>query len=80
MEQGARQNVLELILSLATDVAYFRISVPAVGPATVGSGGKASGKLRGVLCLLTADDRTSELPVGYSERLHERLAAVIARE
>jgi len=23
---------------------------------------------------LTADDRTFELPVGYSERLHERLA------
>jgi predicted anti-sigma-YlaC factor YlaD len=27
--------------------------------------------------ILTADDRTYELPVGYSERLHERLAAVI---
>ena len=27
--------------------------------------------------VLTADDRTYELPVGYSERLHERLTAVI---
>jgi len=24
--------------------------------------------------VLTADDRTFELPVGYSKRLHERLA------
>jgi anti-sigma factor RsiW len=29
------------------------------------------------ILILTADDRTYELPVGYSERLHERLAAVI---
>jgi predicted anti-sigma-YlaC factor YlaD len=28
--------------------------------------------------VLTADNRTYELPVGYSERLHERLTAVIA--
>ena len=27
--------------------------------------------------VLTADDRTYELPVGYSERLHARLTAVI---
>jgi len=27
------------------------------------------------ILVLTADDRTFELPVGYSERLHERLAA-----
>jgi len=27
--------------------------------------------------VLTADDRTYELPVGYSERLHEKLAAII---
>jgi hypothetical protein len=26
------------------------------------------------ILVLTADDRTFELPVGYSERLHERLA------
>ena len=26
------------------------------------------------ILILTADDRTFELPVGYSERLHERLA------
>jgi predicted anti-sigma-YlaC factor YlaD len=32
------------------------------------------------ILVLTADDRTYELPVGYSERLHERLAAVIRRE
>jgi len=25
------------------------------------------------ILILTADDRTFELPVGYSERLHERL-------
>jgi len=31
------------------------------------------------ILVLTADDRTYELPVGYSERLHERLAAVIGR-
>jgi len=30
------------------------------------------------ILVLTADDRTYELPVGYSERLHERLAAVLA--
>jgi anti-sigma factor RsiW len=29
------------------------------------------------ILVLTADDRTYELPVGYSERLHERLEAVI---
>lgn len=29
------------------------------------------------ILILTADDRTYELPVGYSERLHQRLAAVI---
>ena len=28
--------------------------------------------------VLTADNRTYELPVGYSERLHQRLKAVIA--
>jgi len=28
--------------------------------------------------VLTADDRTYELPLGYSERLHARLNAVIA--
>jgi predicted anti-sigma-YlaC factor YlaD len=27
--------------------------------------------------VLTADDRTFELPVGYSERLHARLRAVL---
>jgi hypothetical protein len=26
------------------------------------------------ILILTADDRTFELPVGYSERLHERVA------
>jgi anti-sigma factor RsiW len=31
------------------------------------------------ILLLTADDRTYELPVGYSERLHAKLEAVIAR-
>jgi len=31
------------------------------------------------ILILTADDRTYELPVGYSDRLHERLAAVIER-
>ncbi len=31
------------------------------------------------ILVLTADDRTYELPIGYSERLHERLTAVIAR-
>jgi predicted anti-sigma-YlaC factor YlaD len=30
------------------------------------------------ILVLTADDRTYELPVGYSERLHEKLTAVIA--
>jgi anti-sigma factor RsiW len=29
------------------------------------------------ILVLTADDRTYELPLGYSARLHERLAAVI---
>jgi len=29
------------------------------------------------ILVLTADDQTYELPVGYSERLHERLAAVL---
>ena len=29
------------------------------------------------ILILTADDRTFELPVGYSERLHERLAKEI---
>ena len=29
------------------------------------------------ILVLTADDRTYELPVGYSERLHERLRAVV---
>ena len=29
------------------------------------------------ILVLTADDRTSELPIGYSERLHQRLAAVL---
>jgi anti-sigma factor RsiW len=32
------------------------------------------------ILVLTADDRTYELPVGYSERLHQRLTAVIERE
>jgi len=31
------------------------------------------------ILVLTADNRTFELPVGYSERLHERLKAEIAR-
>ncbi|HYA63399.1 MAG TPA: anti-sigma factor [Candidatus Sulfotelmatobacter sp.] len=30
------------------------------------------------ILVLTADDRTYELPVGYSERLHQRLTAVLA--
>jgi anti-sigma factor RsiW len=29
------------------------------------------------ILILTADDRTYELPVGYSERLHERLTEVL---
>jgi predicted anti-sigma-YlaC factor YlaD len=29
------------------------------------------------ILVLTADDRTYELPVGFSERLHERLATVL---
>jgi predicted anti-sigma-YlaC factor YlaD len=29
------------------------------------------------ILVLTADDRVYELPVGYSARLHERIAAVI---
>jgi anti-sigma factor RsiW len=32
------------------------------------------------ILVLTADDRTYELPLGYSARLHERLAAVIGGE
>jgi predicted anti-sigma-YlaC factor YlaD len=31
------------------------------------------------ILVLTADDRTFELPVGYSERLHERLKEEIER-
>ncbi len=30
------------------------------------------------ILVLTADDRTFELPVGYSERLHKRLAKELA--
>ena len=30
------------------------------------------------ILVLTADNRTYELPVGYSERLHERLSAVLS--
>lgn len=29
------------------------------------------------ILILTADHRTYELPVGYSERLHEKLSAVL---
>ena len=32
------------------------------------------------ILLLTADDRTFELPVGFSKRLHERLAQELADE
>jgi hypothetical protein len=32
------------------------------------------------ILILTADDRTYELPVGYSKRLHERLERVIREE
>jgi predicted anti-sigma-YlaC factor YlaD len=32
------------------------------------------------ILVLTADNRTYELPVGYSERLHERLAKVLQEE
>ena len=32
------------------------------------------------ILVLTADDRTYELPVGYSERLHARLSAMLAGE
>lgn len=32
------------------------------------------------ILVLTADERTYELPVGYSARLHERLTAVIEGE
>jgi anti-sigma factor RsiW len=32
------------------------------------------------ILVLTADDRTYELPVGYSERLHARLEAVFSRK
>jgi hypothetical protein len=31
------------------------------------------------ILILTADERTFELPVGYSNRLHERLAKELAR-
>jgi anti-sigma factor RsiW len=31
------------------------------------------------ILVLTADDRTFELPVGYSKRLHERLKEEIAK-
>ncbi|HKE34603.1 MAG TPA: zf-HC2 domain-containing protein [Candidatus Acidoferrum sp.] len=31
------------------------------------------------ILILTADDRTFELPVGFSERLHERLAKEIEK-
>lgn len=30
------------------------------------------------ILVLIADDRTFELPVGYSERLHEKLSKIIA--
>ena len=32
------------------------------------------------ILVLTADDRTYELPVGYSERLHAKLKAAMATE
>jgi putative zinc finger protein len=32
------------------------------------------------ILVLTADDRTFELPVGFSERLHERLAKELGSE
>jgi anti-sigma factor RsiW len=32
------------------------------------------------ILVLTADERTYELPAGYSERLHQRLTVVIAEE
>jgi predicted anti-sigma-YlaC factor YlaD len=32
------------------------------------------------ILVLTADDRTYELPVGYSERLHERLEKILREE
>ena len=32
------------------------------------------------ILVLTADDRTFELPVGYSERLHQRLARALENE
>ena len=32
------------------------------------------------ILVLTADERTYELPVGYSERLHAKLEAVIAED
>ncbi len=32
------------------------------------------------ILILTADDRTFELPVGFSERLHERLAKELESE
>jgi len=32
------------------------------------------------ILVLTADDRTYELPVGYSERLHQRLERMLREE
>jgi predicted anti-sigma-YlaC factor YlaD len=32
------------------------------------------------ILVLTADDRTYELPVGYSERLHKRLEKALRKE
>ena len=32
------------------------------------------------ILVLTADDRTYELPLGYSERLHARLARLISQD
>jgi hypothetical protein len=32
------------------------------------------------ILVLTADDRTFELPVGYSERLHKRLEKILREE
>ena len=34
----------------------------------------------GVIPVLTADDRTYELPVGYSERLHKRLEQALRKK
>jgi predicted anti-sigma-YlaC factor YlaD len=30
------------------------------------------------ILVLTADDRTYELPIGYSQRLHQKLSAVLS--